>query len=137
MGRTTKMTGDVEIKLMQAIKLGATHSMACAYAGISLTTFYAWKSKNTQFSDAVKEAEATGAITWLAKIEKAASDGSWQAAAWKLERRYPNDYGRRDGSKTDQEPHEAAQNAEQVRSDVLARISRLMGPENGSGKDQA
>ena len=137
MGRNSKMTGDVEIKLMQALKLGATHSMACAYAGISLTTFYAWKSKNTQFSDAVKEAEATGAITWLAKIEKAASDGSWQAAAWKLERRYPNDYGRRDGSKTDQETQEAAQNAEQVRSDVLARISRLMGPESGSGKDQA
>ncbi len=33
-------------------------------------------------------------LQWLAKIEKAASDGAWQAAAWKLERRYPHVYGR-------------------------------------------
>ena len=31
---------------------------------------------------------------WLAKIEQAANQGHWQAAAWKLERRYPQEYGR-------------------------------------------
>ena len=28
-------------------------------------------------------------------IEMAASEGNWQAAAWKLERRYPETFGRR------------------------------------------
>jgi hypothetical protein len=27
-------------------------------------------------------------------IDKAAGEGTWQAAAWKLERRYPESYGR-------------------------------------------
>ncbi len=34
-------------------------------------------------------------MTALAKIQKAAADGNWQAAAWWLERRYPADWGRR------------------------------------------
>ncbi len=29
-------------------------------------------------------------------IDKAAADGKWQAAAWKLERRYPSQYGRQE-----------------------------------------
>jgi hypothetical protein len=29
-------------------------------------------------------------------IDKAAADGKWQAAAWKLERRYPTQYGRQE-----------------------------------------
>jgi hypothetical protein len=40
------------------------------------------------------EAEGRAAIGWLALIEQAAREGNWQAAAWKLERRYPETYGR-------------------------------------------
>ena len=132
MGRPSKLNDETETKLLQAIQLGSTHAMACAYAGIGERTFYDWMSRNVQFKQKIKEAEAKGAVTWLAKIEKAATDGSWQAAAWKLERRYPNDYGRRDGVRTSQEPQEDVQNAEQVRTDVLARISRLMASDEPS-----
>ena len=48
-----------------------------------------------EFQARVEEAKGKAVVGWLAKIEKAASEGSWQAAAWKLERRYPEDYGRR------------------------------------------
>ena len=47
------------------------------------------------FYDAITRAEGAASVQWLAKIEKAASDGNWQAAAWKLERRFPHEYGRR------------------------------------------
>jgi hypothetical protein len=47
-----------------------------------------------EFYEATQKAESEGAMGWLAKIELAANDGNWQAAAWKLERRYPHDYGR-------------------------------------------
>jgi len=49
--------------------------------------------KFLQFFKDIKEAEGKAAFEWLDKIEKAANE-NWQAAAWKLERRYPGDYGR-------------------------------------------
>lgn len=94
MARPTKYTPETVQRITQAITLGATYELACAYGGISYDTFNDWMREKVQFLQSVKEAEGKAAIGWLAKIEKAASDGSWQAAAWKLERRYPNEYGR-------------------------------------------
>lgn len=94
-GRKTKYTPERVEKILQAIRLGATYKIACAYAGINPDTFYEWLKRHPEFADAVKQAEGVGAIGWLEKIERAANDGEWTAAAWKLERRYPDDYGRR------------------------------------------
>ncbi len=93
-GRRTKYTPETVKKITDALKLGATYKLACGYAGIHFDTFNEWVKAKPEFSEQVSLAEGTGAITWLAKIEKAATDGTWQAAAWKLERRYPQDYGR-------------------------------------------
>lgn len=94
-GRRTKYTPETVDKLVQAIRLGATYKLACDYAGITFETFNQWRSSKSEFSDAIQKAEGAGALGWLAKIEAAANDGNWQAAAWKLERRYPKDYGRK------------------------------------------
>lgn len=93
-GRRSKYTPETVDKLTQAIRLGATYALACNYAGIGVSTFHEWLNAKPEFAEAIKDAEGTGAIGWLAKIEAAASDGNWQAAAWKLERRYPDMYGR-------------------------------------------
>lgn len=93
-GRPTKYNDDVAKKICDAIRVGATFRLAAAFAGISEDTFQRWHKNNAVFADAIKEAEGAGAVGWLAKIEKAANEGAWQAAAWKLERRYPKEYGR-------------------------------------------
>lgn len=93
MARPTKYTPETVQKLTQAIELGATYELAASYAGISYTTFNDWNQHKPQFAQAIKEAEGRAAVKWLAKIEAAAAK-SWQAAAWKLERRYPDKYGR-------------------------------------------
>lgn len=95
MARPTKYNPETVKKIVDAIRVGATHELAAAYAGINQDTLTNWKHRYSDFSDAIKEAEGAGAVGWLAKIEKAANDGNWQAAAWKLERRYPQQYGRR------------------------------------------
>lgn len=92
-GRKTKRTPETVEKLTQAIRLGATYSLACKYAGISEQTFYEWLKEFPEFSDAITQAEGAAAMKWLAIIEKAATELP-QWAAWKLERRYPRDYGR-------------------------------------------
>jgi hypothetical protein len=89
--------------LEQAILLGATYEIAALYAGISYKTFARWRQRAVtaaegtplaQLRDRLLQAEGRAAIGWLAKIEKAASEGNWQAAAWKLQKRYPEAYDR-------------------------------------------
>lgn len=94
MARKSKLTPGVQQRIVQAIELGATYELAASYGGITYQTFRVWMDTKPSFSEAVKAAEGKAAVKWLAKIEAAASDGNWQAAAWKLERRYPGDYGR-------------------------------------------
>ena len=94
MARKSKYTPETVAKIMQAVKMGATYELAAGYAGIDYSTFARWQNTKSEFCDALKNAEGVGAMVWLAKIEQAASDGNWQAAAWKLERRYPHMYGK-------------------------------------------
>lgn len=101
-GRPSKLTPETQTRIVQAIRVGATYELAAQFGGIAYNTFNEWMKKGEDakagryrdFYEAVKEAEGDAAIKWLAVIDKAAAD-SWQAAAWKLERRYPNEYGRR------------------------------------------
>jgi hypothetical protein len=47
-----------------------------------------------EFREAVEKAKAEAEVRDVTLIDKAAKDGSWQAAAWKLERKFPNKWGR-------------------------------------------
>jgi hypothetical protein len=115
-GRPTKLNQDTQSRIVQAIELGATYELAASYAGITYDTLNGWVNRAKaeldrrekanvkprieeqlyiEFFHALKTAEGRAAVKWLAKIEQAASEGNWQAAAWKLERRYPQEYGRR------------------------------------------
>lgn len=97
----SKCTPERQQAVLQALSVGATHRLACHYAGISHECLYNWlrlgergRQPYADFSAAMKKAEGQAAIGWLAKIEASANAGEWQAAAWKLERRYPDEYGR-------------------------------------------
>lgn len=102
LGRPTKLTPDLQAVIVKAIKAGATHETAALSAGIARSTFYDWKAKGeagdpdySEFSDALKIAEAQGTVKLLERIQDASFDPKfWQAAAWILERRYPETYGR-------------------------------------------
>jgi hypothetical protein len=104
-GRKLKITEDMIDKFIGAIKVGAPIVSACGCAGISETTFYKWmqwadserqdSETYALFREDIKRAQGEAAQRWLVIIEKAALGGSWQAAAWKLERKYPNEFGNR------------------------------------------
>ena len=88
-----KFSSDTQARIVEALEHGATYELASHYAGITYETFRTWLASKPAFSDAVKAAEGKAAMTWLKLIDSAAVD-NWQAAAWKLERRYPSMYGR-------------------------------------------
>ena len=93
MARRTKYTPDVVQRLETAIAAGATYRLACGYAGISEDTLARWREHRADFADMLVRAEASAALRWLARIEQAGAE-DWRALAWKLERRYPQEYGR-------------------------------------------
>lgn len=106
-GRPTKLTPEVANRLFLALRRGAFIETAVAMAGIAKSTFYFWLRKGehdleagrkatpaAQFSDAIKKALAECEVIDLDIIRRASAK-HWQAAAWRLERRFPERWGRR------------------------------------------
>jgi hypothetical protein len=95
LGRPTKYNLKIAKKILTTISAGANIEDACQHAGIHKDTFYEWKKVQPGFSDAVRRAEIDGKIRRLARIDKAGRAGHWQADAWYLERKFPDEYGRK------------------------------------------
>ena len=90
--------------LLKGLNEGLGRVRSCKAAGITHSTLMNWMDENLDFLDAVKKAEAVGEdlIKDLARrgiIEK--FKDQWQAAAWWLERRYPDEYKNRSEIKHD------------------------------------
>ena len=92
-GRKTKYSPQMQAALCKWLRKGCSFKDACAMEGISYETFRTWQSEKSVFSVAIKKAEAECKVARIQTILKA-SDKSWQAAAWWLERRYGDEYGR-------------------------------------------
>jgi transposase len=110
MGRKSKLTEATQQELYNTIAAGNTHETACALAGIATSTFYDWLSKGEKaksgkmrdFYELMKKGEALAEAKRIEIIRKAGEGKGvfeekpdWKAAAWYLERRYPEKWGRR------------------------------------------
>lgn len=116
-GRPAKINNEIQEKIIKAIQAGNYIETAAAYAGINKSTLYDWLkrgerekqrvAKNSkykirkqeaqfvEFSNAVEKALADAEMRDVLIIGKAAEE-QWQAAAWRLERKFPDKWGRRD-----------------------------------------
>jgi len=115
--RPTKIINkEIVAKIVKAIRAGNYIETAAAYAGISKNTLYDWLRRGerekqrlatnprskmrkseapfVEFSDAVERALAEAEVRDVTIIAKAA-ETQWQAAAWRLERKFPDRWGRR------------------------------------------
>ena len=81
-------------------KRGLNNKDIAAYLGVRRETFSQWvnhpRTENqTNLSNALKKAEADAKAAMLTAIQKAAMEPkTWQAAAWWLERKYPEEFAR-------------------------------------------
>lgn len=97
-GRPTKKTEQRVEALLQSLRAGASRQRSAALAGIHRDTLNEWMKQDPAFSDAIEKAEAFAEARFLSRVATAAeNERSWQAAAWILERRFPNEWRKREG----------------------------------------
>lgn len=119
-GRKSKLTPGVIQALEFVLQGGSTIKDACAYAGISDATYFAWTQAaqkiaqrsnrpdpnsqsprirqaalHLEFLERTQRARALPRIQAIARIQEAIQTGTWQAAAWFLERSDPENWGRK------------------------------------------
>jgi hypothetical protein len=90
--RNKRSSQTVERAILMHIRQGNTLSNAAFQAGISYRTLCRWRALSVTFNHAVEKAEAEAEGIFVNDIGHAARDGSWQAAAWWLERRRTPDW---------------------------------------------
>lgn len=101
-------------KLTQALRAGNDVETAAHFAGIGMSQMYRWlevgkfeaervaagqnadpaNAQMLKFWEALRQARAEAIVRNVAYVQTAAKQGSWQAAAWWLERTVPETYAR-------------------------------------------
>lgn len=128
-----KFSEEVVQRICDVVAAGAPFETAAAYAGVSRQIYYEWLRKGREalaeprfrdFVERIELAMAQWEVRDLALIGKAAEE-HWQAAAWRLERRKPEVYGKRsrvDHANADGQPFEMLLGAK-VPAEKLAELS--------------
>jgi len=109
MGRPEKLDEGMKANIVKCIKLGLSYKYTCYYVGINETSFIDWRHRGefeknegtdsiySKLFTEVKKAEAEAIAMRLKNIHNASQE-SWQAAAWFLERKYHQEFGKKDRS---------------------------------------
>lgn len=93
-----KLTKDGIKTALRLCRAGLPDCQIAAALGVRAETFSIWRNhpkteNQTQLSKAMKKADAEREAALVTRIMRA-SDDTWQAAAWLLERRYPERYAK-------------------------------------------
>ena len=116
-GRPTKLTAELQTEICDLLRAGNYIETAAAFAGVSKQTLYDWIRRGkrelqrveaspgskirkkeapfVEFLDAVERAQAMAEAEDIEILRRAARD-DWKAAAWRLERKFPDKWGRKD-----------------------------------------
>ncbi|WP_414469279.1 hypothetical protein [Methanobacterium sp. ACI-7] len=101
-GRPSKLTPEIQKDIVNLIKAGNYVDITCVIVGINKSTYYDWMKRGKEsrrpnryrtFYEEVTKAHAICEARLVAIISKA-EETYWKAAAWKLERRYPEKWGK-------------------------------------------
>lgn len=117
-GRLSALTPNLQDRIVELIRLGNYASDASGACGISKATFFGWLARGRdererqrllpdseplttevkflEFLDAVEKARDEATVRNVSIIQRAGHDGTWQAAAWWLERTRQDTYGRKE-----------------------------------------
>jgi hypothetical protein len=83
-------------QIVAILSMGCSQNMAAQYVGCSPSTIYNTAARDPKFAKKLREAKGNAEIGLIKQIRAAAKkDQYWRAAAWALERTFPERYARR------------------------------------------
>jgi len=97
----TKYTPELGEMIAEMVAQGTPHATAAQAAGVCRDTYYRWLSENPSFSTAIEQKKAQAVHDRVSRILEAGRKGVWQADAWWLERRRPEQFMLRQKLDTD------------------------------------
>lgn len=107
--------------IFDAIADGLTQRDASILAGISEDTLSLWKRQISDFSEQIRQKEIECKRKHIKNIEKA-SEKSWQASAWWLERKYKNEFSLKvDNNEISDELRESMERGKKMFDEIFAR----------------
>ena len=140
-GRPTKLTKELIDEIAQYLRAGNYIETTAALVGIHRDSIYEWLKRGNaeidrvsksnrsrirkkeeifvEFTDTVKKAQAQSEAMLVGLIGQAAQK-NWTAAAWRLERKYPDKWGRTErnvATAQDDPVKELAQQIQDLRND--------------------
>ncbi len=82
--------------MVAILSVGCSRATAAQYVGCHPTTITRTATRDPEFDQQLRQAESMLEIKHLRNIDAAAKDTRyWRAAAWALERKYPDRWGQR------------------------------------------
>ena len=101
-GRPTKLTPDTQKTIVSYLRKGNTVEAAATAAGVHRVTLHEWLARgrtelsgpHVEFLAAVEQAQAMAHVNAVERLQKGA-EKDWKAALAFLERRYPDEWGKR------------------------------------------
>lgn len=130
-----KYSDDLTSEICTYLQNGSSREDVVDLVGVDRSTFYTWMKERLEFSDAVKKAEQICKTRNIQIIQKAAVN-VWQAAAWWLERKYPNEFGlkmRPPDDRNDEVPQRMAERAKELLDKLEKKGVPPVGNTNGNG----
>ena len=140
MARPCKLTDEIQQRIGENIALGLTYSLASEASGITYKTFNDWMSKGKteksgkyfEFSQYIQKCNAEGARKLLERLNESAKGGNCQVCMWILERRFPEDFARRQHRKINVVTENKNENieiiindADKIRQHILANFAMV------------
>ena len=123
-----KFTEEVCKLILEEIRNGVSMSDSASIHRVSKLTLDNWCKRNKDFARDLKKAESEYKREHLLNLRKA-SGKSWQASSWLLERKYPEEYGRRDRM-------DLTSKGNEIRGVVYMPVKKSEGEPSGLKKDE-
>ena len=129
--KPTKAQSKVREDLIENLRTGMTIEAACLLAGIGRTTYYRWLDEDEKWADECKSAVRFAEAVLLERVKQLAMDKmDWRAFAWILEKRFPDDYGKRQELKVE------STTSSDGTAEVLAMLEQVKGMKHSTPSEE-